>query len=163
MYLLITSPSGFEKNAKKEAKEILREFDSEVTVEYTYFKGVLVAELEGDREKVLRNFGATDTSYINRVIPLESEFGSIDEVRGFFEKADIAGRNFAVRCERRGTHPFSSKELEMDFGAMLKKKGGIVDLEGPEALFLVQIIQDRFFAGVARQNDVITKRPAVGR
>jgi len=163
MHLLITCPSGFEKHAKRESGAILRKIDSKAHVEYTYFKGLLLAELEGQREDVLRVFAVTDTKFISKITPLEAELKSIDEVRPFFENSDVVGKRFAVRCERRGTHPFSSKEIEMDIGGMLKEKGGIVDLTEPEIMFLVQIIQDRYFAGVATPSDILTKTPAVDR
>lgn len=163
MYLIVTSPSGFEKFAKKEIEEILRDSNPNVAVDYTYFKGILLAKVDYTWNEISEKLASEETHYINRVVPVAAEFKNLGQVLDFFESFNLTGKKFAVRCNRRGSHPFSGRDVEVQVGAVLNKRGGTVDLEDPELVAIVEILQDRFFVGSAKPSEILVKRPAVGR
>ncbi len=163
MYLLITTQSGFEKQAKMEAEKALQALEAQAVVKYTYFKGLLLSEVNGQLNEILEKLRMIDTRYINRILPLQAECKSLSEALSFFENVNVDGKRFAVRCNRRGAHDFSGRDVEIEIGAKLKKSGGTVDLEAPELLALVEVLQEKFYVGMADPADVIQKRPAIVR
>lgn len=57
--------------------------------------------------------------------------------------------SFRVRCDRRGSHPFHSPDIERRVGGLLQERyGTAVDLEEPECDFQVDIFGRHLFAGV---------------
>ena len=57
----------------------------------------------------------------------------------------IAGRTFAVRVKRRGTHSWNSMDLASRAGALLVAAGGRVDLGDPEEAVAVTVLDERAF------------------
>ena len=57
----------------------------------------------------------------------------------------LDGRTFAVRCRRRGTHAFSSRDVECAVGAALLRGSGArgVDLARPDCVVRVEVVEDR--------------------
>jgi thiamine biosynthesis protein ThiI len=51
----------------------------------------------------------------------------------------VAGRRFAVRARRVGSHPFSSKDVEIALGAALVPHAERVDLSNPEVTVRVEV------------------------
>jgi len=157
VYLLVTCPSGFEVEAKRELEEIL----GRNTVSMTYFRGLLRAETT--KEDALAQLSEKDTSYISRAVPIQGIVqADIEPITSFFKNKKIEG-NFAVRCKRRGSHSFSSKDVEVEVGDMLVKKGAKVDLDSPEIILLVDIIQEQAHLSVLSPGDIIKKTPKVER
>ncbi|MGC8895025.1 MAG: tRNA uracil 4-sulfurtransferase ThiI [candidate division WOR-3 bacterium] len=76
---------------------------------------------------------------------------SAAEKRGFESLADIidhgekifgdkvSSKKFAVRARRRGSHPFSSKDIENELGARLMPRSAGVDLDHPEITCYLEI------------------------
>ncbi|MGC9169359.1 MAG: tRNA uracil 4-sulfurtransferase ThiI [Thermoproteus sp.] len=57
----------------------------------------------------------------------------------------VAGRKFAVRAHRAGTHPFTSRDVAAKVGEILAAAGGSVDLERPEVEIFVEVRGDRVY------------------
>ncbi len=163
MHLLATTTSGFEKEARDELARILKTRESHGRVSYTYFKGLLALETTLSRKEILDLLRDAKTEHVRRIIPLDGVAGDIGKAIDYFQGFDVAGRRFAVRCNRRGRHDFSGKDLEIEIGSMLKEKGGIVDLDEPELIFLVEVLQDRYYYGVLAPGEVLLKDVAIAR
>ena len=57
----------------------------------------------------------------------------------------VAGRTFAARVKRRGTHPWTSVDLARAIGAKLIDVGRSVDLTNPQESVDVTVLDDRAF------------------
>ncbi|MDY0007130.1 MAG: tRNA uracil 4-sulfurtransferase ThiI [Spongiibacteraceae bacterium] len=59
----------------------------------------------------------------------------------------LAGKRFAVRCKRSGSHPYSSQDVERHIGAGLLRdcNTGGVDLSNPELTVRIELRDDRLF------------------
>lgn len=57
----------------------------------------------------------------------------------------VAGRRFAVRVHRTGSHPFTSRDVAAKVGELLVASGGVVDLEHPEVEIFVEVRGDRAY------------------
>ncbi len=86
---------------------------------------------------IARCFGVSSFSLAER-----REFGSmrdiIDEGERIFS-ARVASKKFAVRARRRGSHPFSSKDIENELGARLLPFSSGVDLDNPEVTCYLEV------------------------
>ncbi|MFV2000175.1 MAG: tRNA sulfurtransferase [Acidimicrobiia bacterium] len=81
-------------------------------------------------------------------VVIEQEFSSFDElatVAANYSKDRIAGRTFAARVKRRGTHDWTSVDLARQIGALLVDAGGKVDLSNPQETVAVTVLDDRAF------------------
>lgn len=157
MHLIVTCPSGFEVEAKKELEAIL----GRCSVNMTYFCGLLRVKMAP--EDALTRLGDADTSYLSKVVPIRASVqADIPSIKRFFSDKMPAG-TFAVRCKRRGSHGFSSKAVEIEVGAMLTEKGAKVDLSSPETILWIDIIQDRAHLAMLPAKNIIKKTPKVQR
>jgi thiamine biosynthesis protein ThiI len=57
----------------------------------------------------------------------------------------VAGRTFAVRVKRRGTHTWNSMDLASRAGELLVAAGGRVNLDDPQETVAVTVLDDRAF------------------
>jgi putative N6-adenine-specific DNA methylase/tRNA (guanine6-N2)-methyltransferase len=66
---------------------------------------------------------------------------------------------FRVSCNRRGTHPFKSPEVERKVGAVLQRRyGAPVDLEGFDTEVRIDIFDTDVFAGIQLTPESMDKR-----
>ncbi len=167
MYFLITTPSGFEGKGMEEVRQLLKARRMKAHLRTTYFKGLLLGETEVNREGLFEALQEADTDYVARVIPADGAVpAQMEGILAYFRNADLpllGGGRFAVQCKRRGTHPFTSGEVERGVGAILKGRGLQVDLEEPEVLALVEIVQDQAFVALLPPGELIKKEPRVTR
>jgi tRNA uracil 4-sulfurtransferase len=87
-----------------------------------------------------RVFGISSLSYVEAKLP-----SGLDElVAGAAEhfRPAVAGRRFAVRARRTGTHPYSSKDVEQRLGAALLPHSAGVDLTAPDFTAYVEVRDD---------------------
>lgn len=157
MQLLVTCPSGFEVEAKRELEGLL----GGGTVRMTYFRGVLrVNTKQDDAIEILRE---KDTSYISKAVPVQgTAHADIESIKEFFKDTKIEG-TFAARCKRRGSHDFSSKDVEIAVGNTITGNDARVDLEDPKTILWVDIIQEKAHLSVLSPGDIVKKTPAVER
>lgn len=159
MDILITTLSGFEKQAIAELEEIL----GKGSIKTTYFKGLLLGKTSLNKRRLLELLGEARTDYVSRVMPVDKIVPTnIREMKEFFKGYEV-DRRAAVRCIRRGSHDFSSKDVEVEIGSLIKERGGVIDLTNPEVIFLINIIQDYACLSVLSPGEIIEKRPKVKR
>ncbi len=78
----------------------------------------------------------------------EIPFGSLDELAHTVASVAaprVAGRSFAVRAKRRGSHDWRSTDLAIAAGSLLVAAGGTVDLDDPQEMVRVAVLDDRAF------------------
>lgn len=167
MHFLVTTPSGFERNGMEEVRWLLKARSMKVRLRTTYFKGLLLGETESGKKELLNALTEADTSYVARVIPADGAVPArLEEILAYFKGADVSplgGKRFAVQCKRRGSHPFTSGDVERGVGAVLEEHGLVVDLEDPEVVALVEVVQDRAFVALLPPGGVVRKEPRVVR
>ena len=157
MQLLATCPSGFEVEAKREIEEAL----GGGTVRMTYFRGLLSVNTK--HEDAISRLREKDTAYLSKAIPIqEVAEAKIESIEEFFKDTKIEGA-FAARCKRRGAHDFSSKDVEIAVGNVITGEGSRVDLDNPETILWVDIIQEKAYLSVLSPDDIIKKTPIVER
>jgi len=107
------------------------------------YSGLLRVEVNADQKAVL------NAAYeIDRAVPILAECPADLEVillTALKVTKEILKPNesFAVRCERRGEHPFTSQQVNEQVGAAIKNElGNPVNLDYPDKVVRVEIIDD---------------------
>ncbi|MEN8374912.1 MAG: tRNA uracil 4-sulfurtransferase ThiI [Gemmatimonadota bacterium] len=101
---------------------------------------IFVRSTSPDAEAHLgRVFGLGSLSPIALTVP--AELDRIVEAGGERFRDEVLGRSFAVRSRRSGTHPFRSKDIEIELGAALDGPGR-VDLSNPDVTVGVEVRDD---------------------
>lgn len=154
MKFFVTVASGFEKEAREEIRRILKG-----KTEPLFMKGLLFLEAE---ESGLIKLREADTKYISHIYPIEKVI-DISKIRECIDKiADVVAElngikkseTFAVVCERRGTHNFSSRDVILSVADRIDAKA---DLIAPQKTVVIQIVQDICFIGVDKSEDLLVK------
>ncbi len=159
--LFATVASGFEKDAISELRDSLG--DALVRCR-SIFKGIVLISTSIDVRKAAKIVEGHKTSYVAKVVPvdrvvkadLERIVDSVLEIGGIEEKDA-----FAVRCTRRGRHPFSSRDVERAVGNAIR--GGHVDLENPNVTINVEILFNKAYVSVLKAGEMVSKRVGVER
>ncbi len=123
--------------------DLLREkFDAQVEL-FERYAGLLRVTVDADQKEIL------DAAYeIDRAVPILAECNA--EIEAILSTAlQVAreilqsGESFAVRCERRGEHPFTSQQVNEQVGAAIKGElGNPVNLDYPDKVIRVEIIDN---------------------
>ena len=132
-------------------REVLREIDPAVQVHRQFDRLRVESALEGEvvvARMVEAMCNAPGIAYVLEVkeYPLPALEVIVEYVLPIYAER-LEGRNFAVRCKRNGTHPFTSIEVEREVGgALLARSGAIgVRLVKPEVTVEVEISKKSLF------------------
>lgn len=159
---VVTVSSGFEPEAKKEIEELI----AGSRVSNIFFKGNLLVKSSQEERQVIAKFRKAKTLYVGRVFPVRSKVAvssQKDSLAELYERVKLlarlgSGDTFVVRCKRRGSHIFSSRDVERELGSLLgKATGAVVDLRNPKKIVIVQIFQNLAFVGVTDAENVLVK------
>jgi thiamine biosynthesis protein ThiI len=90
-----------------------------------------------------RVFGISSYSIIDAVVA--ADVAAIADKGAEIFREHVAGKRFAVRAHRAGTHEFNSKDVEMELGGRLLPFAERVDLGNPEAIAYVEIRQEQAY------------------
>ncbi|MEM2889570.1 MAG: THUMP domain-containing protein [Candidatus Bathyarchaeia archaeon] len=163
---IITVPSGFEKEAKKEVLSLI----PNSKVQSMFFKGNLFVETTLSESDVIKKLLSSETLYLGRVFPVETKIEISqegDNVKRLFEAIKVKLEpedTFAVRCTKRGTHSFSSRDIERSLGLKIEQTfGARVDLTKPAKVVVVQIFQNIAYVGVTSSENLIVKTMRISR
>jgi thiamine biosynthesis protein ThiI len=100
----------------------------------------LAGETGDAAERAARVFGI---SSIERMAPLEhAGFDDLCDAVAADAAERVAGRSFAVRVRRRGTHGWNSYDAACRIGDLLREAGGTVDLDDPDVTVGVHVRDD---------------------
>jgi tRNA uracil 4-sulfurtransferase len=86
-----------------------------------------------------RVFGISSISWVEQQVAADLDTIVAEGAELFRDR--VAGKKFAVRARRTGTHAFSSKDVEVALGAALASHSAGVDLTHPEFTVFVEVRQ----------------------
>lgn len=166
---VITTPAGLEGEARRELARVLPAAQCTPLM----VKGNILVSCALDEEQASARIAAADTTCVARVVPVQACTASAPDASCFAGLAEAAagigrmhaGETFLVRCDRRGRHEWSSRELERAVAMRIEAATGAVGEYEAETDWLVsvEVYQDRAFIGVNRPQAIIRKRPAKQR
>ena len=165
---VVTVSSGFEPEAKKEIEELI----AGSKAKSLFFKGNLLVKSPQQEQETIAKFKEAQTLHVGRVFPVSSKVSissQKESLADLYERIKLlarlgSGDSFVVRCRRRGSHNFSSRDVERELGSLLEKTtGAVVDLRNPRKMVVIQIFQNLAFAGVTDAENVLVKRVRVFR
>jgi len=177
--LLATCLPGKEEKAELELLDaLLLGGARDIRVRRTCYPGVLLVEAPLPPEQAYEAVRAMQMAYVRSVTPLQAVVRA--ELQAVVEASvDLAlksglgpGLRFAVRCRRRGKALSSSTEVERAVGkALVEATGADVDLEEPDLIVRIEVIDDlagicilraddgRVFKGIGRTLSPISPSP----
>jgi tRNA acetyltransferase TAN1 len=164
--LIVTVAAGFEAEAKREIEGLI----PGSKVRSLFFKGNLLVESPWNETEVANKLKESETLYLGRIFPVDMKITITPEkgsIARFYEP--LIGKlkpedSFAVRCQRRGNHAFSSRDVERDLGRRLEEAtGAAVDLKNPKKIVVVQIFQSIAYLGLTDARNLIVKPIQVSR
>ena len=153
---LTTTKPGFEPQLKEE----LNKLPIKKKILWTPFRGILKVLSQNPYEflKVVKE-NKNNLKFLLRVIPLEIEYQTdIDEIKKAIsflineKKEKLENKSFVVRCNRRGSHEFTSEELERMIGKYVldnfKDLNLKVNLKNWDFKINIEILQDRSYISI---------------
>lgn len=158
--LFVTVASGFERDAISELRQAL----GGGAWCRTAFKGVVLVTASIEGREAAKVVGGCETRFVARITPIDrvvrADLQSI--VAAILRIGGIGAEDaFAVRCRRRGSHDFSSRDVERSVGSAIDH--GHVDLEDPEKVVNVEILFNRAYVSVLRRDEIVEKKILVER
>jgi tRNA(Ser,Leu) C12 N-acetylase TAN1 len=161
--LIVTALGLFEENS---AKRALKNILPDVRVKSTGFRGVLLAEVNGDAVQLAEQLSRKKASDIGRIVPVirevESEFESIKENAIKIALEHIAkNESFCFRIHKRGRHnikmptPQIEERIGREIHLALEEKFGRkteVDLEKPDIIILAEVLGKRTMVGIIKND-----------
>lgn len=156
--IILTSRRGNEIQCSKEFTILAKKLGYEVDVNRTKFSGVLLCKIEGDPVEFVRRARKIIEDdpwrfkYIQRIIPIQwlLDFNSLRERAKSIEIPE--GFSFKVVVNKRGSE-LSSKEIIEIIASSINRR---VDLENPDYIVQVEIIENLIGMSVIRKDDVIS-------
>ncbi|MGC8983176.1 MAG: SPOUT family RNA methylase [Desulfurococcaceae archaeon] len=154
--LLITCKLGFEKIVASYLKELDERL--EVIPAPHGFLGLVLVSGASDKyglaKLVLEKVPEVEKVYVvegySRASP--NEIASV--VRELVRGKISSNETFAVRTTRRGKHDFTSIDVNVAVGSVVKEvTGAAVDLENPDKVVSVQILQDHAYISIVSGKD----------
>ena len=153
---LTTTKPGFEPQLKEE----LNKLPIKKKILWTPFRGILKVLSQNPYEflKVVKE-NKNNLKFLLRMIPLEMECQTdIDEIKKAIsflineKKEKLENKSFVVRCNRRGSHEFTSEELERMIGKYVldnfKDLNLKVNLKNWDFKINIEILQDRSYISI---------------
>lgn len=126
-------------------KAVLRQVDPDIAVRRGWDKVLVDTQLEGDEQlarlvEAMRHIAGI--TYILEVF--EESLPDLEHIADAVLPVyapRLAGRTFAVRCKRNGSHPFTSMDVEREVGAALLARSAAagVNLKTPDVLVEMEI------------------------
>ena len=149
--IIVKTVRGLERIAASRVLEALP--GSSATPRPYGFVGLVLVEVPGDRwvaaDVILR-----EVCEAEKVLVVEAE-ARADPAEIAERAAEVAKRRisssetFAVRTTRRGTHPFTSIDVNVIVGARVREATGAdVNLDFPDKIVWVEILHDRAYVSV---------------
>jgi len=159
--LFVTVASGFEKEA---ILELCGALGNDRARCRSAFKGVVLVSTLIDGRRAAKDVEGCNTEFVARIVPVDrvvrADLPSI--VDAVMKIGGIGAEDaFAVRCRRRGSHDFSSRDVENAVGSAIEL--GHVDLENPDKIVNVEILFNRAYVSVVRMGEIVEKKIRVER
>lgn len=141
MNIVAICPQGLEDVTQQEIREILRVPSDILIPGRVRFSVTNVKKFLVKAQSVIK------------VYELRSICKSVEEIKPFH----ISG-SFRVICSRKGSHAFTSQDIERAVGEKFFVDGAQVDLEHPGTIVFVDIVDTSYFVGIDLTPDLLSKR-----
>ncbi|NIM07219.1 MAG: hypothetical protein GTO55_11250, partial [Armatimonadetes bacterium] len=161
---LITCTAGLEAEARREIRRALpqAEFDR------LFLKGNLLLLSPQEESEVISTLKEAETRCVSRITPLQAKVEIGQELEESIATITNAahqigrlkrGQTFCVRCNRRGSHEFASREIAKAVALALQEKTGA---QGEyeittDWMVSIEIFQDTAFIGINPPNQIAHK------
>lgn len=167
--VVITTPAGFEGEARHELRRLL----PGAVFHSPFLKGNLILRSDVPEEEALARIAEADTRFVATAVLVQRclDLRTAPDPAALVASAAVGlgriGRDetFLVRCRRRGTHPWSSRELERRVAAEIAEATGAVGEYEAEVDWhvTIQVYQDTAYVGVNRPPGMVQKKVGVAR
>jgi tRNA(Ser,Leu) C12 N-acetylase TAN1 len=162
--LIVTTPAGLEGEARRELCRLLPGAEARGLP----LKGNLLLLVGTREEEALATIEGADTRCVGRVVAVQRRVRLPEGAECFSEVAAAAAETgrikasdtFVVRCNRRGTHLWQSRELERAVASTLERAiGATGDYSAAvDWRVAVEVYQDLAYVGVGRPEAMIRKK-----
>ena len=159
--IVVKTPRGLERIASSRILEL----DPEAVVKTRPMGllGLVLVEPSGDPRRLYEAI-RSEVLEAERVLLAEAEceasIGAMSREAGRLSAGRISdGETFAVRTTRRGSHPFTSLDVNVAVGeAVVRATGADVDLTYPDKILWVEIVGDRAYLSITDGSEEWRKR-----
>lgn len=160
--LLVKTPKGLECTAASYISELFP--GATVVAKPAGMAGLVLVDGIPDRAKAAEEVKrrVPEAEYVLAIdAEARAELDEIARAAAEVAKREIGqGETFAVRTVRRGEHPFTSIDVNVRAGAAVKEATGAdVDLMSPDKVVYIEIINDKAFIAVERDEEYKKARP----
>jgi len=160
MHFLATSPLIRQYDAMWELEWA---FGEDSKIKRTRYPGVMIVHADVGMDEGLKLIEDYETTAVYRVLPLERFVKTnLDEI--YDNGLELAKErikesdSFAVRCKKRGSPGFSSKDVEKELGSrVVEATGASVNLDYPSWIVKIEVLGNRTGVSVLRPDQILTK------
>ncbi|ADM27393.1 THUMP domain protein [Ignisphaera aggregans DSM 17230] len=158
--IIVTCRLGMEKIVASYIKDI--ETGVEILPAPFNFMGLILVAGSRDRyrlaDEIKRSVPEVEKIYIVDAIAKSDIQSIVDAVKRVVQGAINPNESFAVRTVRRGRHSFTSIDVNIAVGSIVKDvTGARVDLDNPDKVVFIQIIQDYAYISIVPGKEIIRK------
>ena len=160
--MIIKTPIGLENVAASRIEEL--GFEGDVYPKPSGYPGIITVTLNDEdekhkvAEKIEREIPEAERVLVSRINTKAAMKSIVDAAVKVASEALKEGVTFAVRTVRRGSHPYTSVDVNYRAGsAILERVDAAVNLDYPEKIIWIEIIDDRAAVGVLDGSEVWKK------
>jgi len=160
--LIVKTPIKLENVAASRIEEL--GFKGEVYPKPNGYPGIVIVTLHDENEKpqiaekIEKEIPEAERVLVSRVSTKATMKSIIDAAVKVASEALDEGTTFAVRTVRRGRHPYTSVDVNYKVGsAILERIDASVNLDYPEKIVWIEIINDEAAVGIINGIDVWKK------
>lgn len=135
--------TAFIRRLVRNMRDALRTAGIEATVDPVWGRIYVRASSPAALMPLSRVFGISSLSIVDRVVPARLEDIVAAGTELFADR--VAGRHYAVRAHRAGTHEFSSNDIEVQLGAALRPGAAGVRLRDPEVTVSIEVRDEQAY------------------
>ena len=160
--LIVKTPIGLENVAASRIEEL--GFEGDVQPKPSSYPGIITVTLHNENEKpqiaekIEKEIPEAERVLVSKISTAATMKSIVDAaVKAASETLD-SGVTFAVRTVRRGHHPYTSVDVNYKVGsAILERIDATVNLDNPEKIIWIEIIDDQAAVGIIDGADVWKK------
>ncbi|HEU5208053.1 MAG TPA: tRNA uracil 4-sulfurtransferase ThiI [Longimicrobiales bacterium] len=135
--------TAFIRRLVRNMRDALRTAGIEATVDPVWGRIYVRASSPAALMPLSRVFGISSLSIVDRVVPARLDDIVAAGTELFADR--VAGRHYAVRAHRAGTHEFSSSDIEVQLGAALRPGAAGVRLRNPEVTVSIEVRDEQAY------------------
>jgi thiamine biosynthesis protein ThiI len=135
--------TAFLRRLRRNMSDAMRAAGIEYSIDAVWGRMFVRADSHLALPVLARVFGISSISFIEREVSADLDT-IVKEAASHFKDA-VAGKKFAVRARRTGSHAFGSLDIEKHLGTALLPFSDGVDLSNPDVTAYVEVREDRAY------------------